>query len=117
MESPAPTGYEPGATVLASDGEVGTVEEVVTDRATGEPSLLAVRLEDGRRVEIPFAMIDAAGSEARRVRLLVDRATLIRSAPAGTGETGAGVEIEPGERIVIPTYEEVQFPTTREVEL
>ena len=128
MDIPAPIRFDTGATVTASDGEVGTVDEVVTDPATGEPSLLAVRLrEGGRRVEIPFGMVDAAASDARHVRLLAKRSMLAEGV-SGAGESGRETVIAEGEitastldasgdRIVIPTHEEVLVPSTREVEI
>ena len=130
MESAA-SRYEIGAIVIASDGEVGTVEEVVRDPATGEPSLLAVRLREGEgRAEVPFGMVDIANSTAREVRLLVDRSLLIGEATTGVTATttataaAATTEVgmtagamEAGDRLVIPTYEEVLVPSTHEVEL
>lgn len=122
MESPAPIRFDRGAIVIASDGDVGTVDETVTDPATGEPSLLGVRLADGRRVEVPFAMVDAASSDAGQVRLLADRAMVSEgAAPSGReaalGTRPDGGDIDAGDRIVIPRHEEVLVPSTREVEI
>lgn len=130
MDSPAPPRFDTGATVTASDGEVGTVDEVVVDPATGEPSLLAVRLrEGGRRVEVPFGMVDAASSDPRHVRLLAERSMLMLGESVATpvetaretviaeGEITASTLDAAGDRIVIPTHEEVLVPSTREVEI
>ena len=98
---------EVGATVLATDGEVGTVEAVAADSATGEPNLLVVRTRSGERVEVPVALV-AAGSTAREVRLSVARDALT------SGMTGLNVV---GDRLTVPVREEILVPTTRPVEL
>ena len=114
MEPPASTPYEVGASVIALDGEVGTVEEIVTDPATGEPSLLAVRSLGGGRLEIPFGLLDPAASDAGTVRLAVARDGLT---PVGAADAATGARLEEvGDRIVVPVREEVLDPSTHEVE-
>lgn len=105
---------EVGATVLATDGEVGTVEEVVRDPAGGGPTALVVRRADGRRVAVPVALVDAA-STAREVRVTVARDALVEGGTAFSGE-GRGLEAV-GDRLVVPVREEVLVPTTHQVEL
>lgn len=98
---------EVGATVVATDGEVGTVEAVVADPTTGEPNLLVVRTRAGERVEVPIALV-AAGSTAREVRLSVAGDALT------TGMTALNLV---GDRLMVPVREEVLVPTTRPIEL
>ncbi len=127
MESRTPQPYLPGTPVIASDGEIGTVDEVVLDPATGEPSLLAVHLHEGDgRVEVPFALVDMGTSDASQVRLATDRATLLSGAgitldaaavTAATATATTGTLAAEGDRLVIPTHEEVLVPTTQEVEV
>src|SRR5687767_11705563 len=91
---------EIGATVVATDGEVGSVERVVADPATGELGRLVVRTRAGDQVDVPAALIDP-DSTAREVRL---RAT-------GAGLTGAAVPVgisaltDVGDRLVVPVRE------------
>lgn len=104
---------EVGATVVAVDGEVGTVESVLPDASSGGIGGLVVRTVDGERVEIPVSLV-ADGTTARRVRLSV-----ARTAVTGTGVTTAegGDLRNVGDRIVVPVREEVLVPTTRPIEL
>lgn len=104
---------EVGATVVATDGEVGTVEAVVPDAGTGQTATLLVRTVDGRRVEIPAALV-AAGTTGREVRLSVARAAVLEAGiTTAEGHDLATV----GDRIVVPVREEVLVPTTRPIEL
>ena len=98
---------EVGATVLATDGEVGTVEAIVADQTSGEPSLLVVRTRAGERVEVPIALV-AADSTGREVRLSVAHGALT------AGMTALNVV---GDRLTVPVREEVLVPTTHPIEL
>lgn len=104
---------EVGATVVATDGEVGIVESVVSDAASGGITGLVVRTVDGERVEIPASLV-TAGTSAREVRLSVARAAVV-----GTGTTAAERTelVDVGDRIVVPVREEVLVPTTHPIEL
>ena len=102
---------EVGAAVIATDGEVGTVEEVVVDPATNASRVLVVRATSGDRWQIPYDLI-AAESTSWEVRLGAARAELTAYATqtAGTLETV-------GDHLVVPVREEVLVPTTRPIEL
>jgi len=96
-----------GTTVRATDGVVGTVEQVLADETTGEATRLLIRTEAGERVEVPVSLIDAA-STTNEVRLLASRQSLAE---------GYSALEEVGDRIVVPVREEVLIPTARPVEL
>ena len=104
---------EVGAIVVATDGEVGTVESVLPGATTGSASVLVVRTVDGRLVEIPASLV-GAGTTAREVRLTVGRVAVVE-----TGITSAeGQDLATvGDRIVVPVREEVLVATTRPIEL
>lgn len=101
-----------GATVIATDGEVGTVEDIGTEASVGAARFFVVRTADGDRLEVPFALV-AAGSSAREVRLTVARAELA----AGMSGARSGTIDAVGDRLVVPVREEVLVPTTRPIEL
>jgi uncharacterized protein (TIGR02271 family) len=111
--------FEIGATVLAGDGEVGTLENVVADPATGEPSVLVVRPRDGGPpLDIPLAVVDETASSPGAIRLAVDREALgVTTTTATTSQGFTGVLDEPGDRLVLPVHEEVLVPTTHEVQV
>ena len=104
---------EVGATVVAADGEVGTVEQIIADPTTGELDRLVVRTPDARRVDIPAGLI-AASSTAREVRLTGAAALL--DEPGGHDAQNRVLEAV-GDRLVVPVREEVLAPTTRPVEV
>lgn len=117
-----------GALVIATDGEVGTVERIVTDPEAAVPLFLVVRTTDDEMVEIPYERV-AANSTADEVRLTASRddlrtllttstattiATTVVTTPAVSEEVGLD---EVGDEIVVPVREEVLLPTTRPIEL
>ena len=104
---------EVGATVLATDGEVGTVEQVILDPATGGLDSLVVRRRHGSLANVPAALIDAS-STTREIRLTAATAALDEHG----GLSGQNRVLEAvGDRLVVPVREEVLAPTTRPVEL
>jgi uncharacterized protein (TIGR02271 family) len=106
---------EVGATVVATDGEVGTVEQVVTNPTTGDMRLLIVRTTAGDRIEIPVSLLETSSTTPREVRLASARATL--TARAGI-TTAGGTELETiGDHLVIPVREEILVPTKQPIEL
>lgn len=54
---------ERGADVRGSDGVLGTVEQLVVDRESGQPRSLVLRGNDGSNFELPYNLITAADSE------------------------------------------------------
>ncbi len=105
---------EVGAAVVATDGEVGTVEEVVVDPATDAPRVLVVRATSGDRWQIPYDLI-AAESTSWEVRLGMARTELTAYAAQATASAGTLDAV--GDHLVVPVREEVLVPTTRPVEL
>ncbi len=93
---------EPGASVEATDGRFGTVEEVVVQPGTGNLSYLAVRYREDL-VRIPAGMIDEVPNP-HEVRLgLTTEAAYGRVAGhvAGTEDS-----LDEGSQLRIPIYEE-----------
>jgi len=105
---------EVGAVVVATDGEVGTVEEVVVDPATNAPRVLVVRATGGERWQIPYDLV-ASESTAREVRLGAARAELTAYAAQATAAAGTLETV--GDHLIVPVREEVLVPTTRPIEL
>ena len=105
---------EVGATVLATDGEVGVVDAVVHDPTASQPSQLVVRTVAGDRIDVPYSLV-GADSSAREVRLAAARDVVL----GGSGTTAvAGRALGAvGDHIVVPVREEVLVPTTRPIEL
>lgn len=117
-----------GARVMASDGEIGTVEEVVTDLSTGVTRSIVVRTIDGERLEIPFENVDAsdASSSATEVQLLTTRAELIGITVQEASVTEVQIDQaavadvsldDVGDQLVVPVREEVLVSTTHPIEL
>src|SRR5206468_1977431 len=75
---------ERGTVVEASDGQTGTVEDVVVGAHNRDLAYLVVRLEGGERLFVPLDRVET-GADARRVRL---RETFDRLRAAG-GPFGA----------------------------
>jgi uncharacterized protein (TIGR02271 family) len=97
----------PGATVVASDGPVGTVERIVTDPATGATTAVTVRTETDGLVDVPITLFEADASSGGW-RLLASRASLT---------SGMTALQEVGDHLVVPVHEEVLVPVTHEVEV
>ena len=106
--------FEVGATVVATDGQIGTVDEIVTDPVTGDPHLLVVRTADAERIEVPYSLIGPDSTE-RQVRLAAAR-DVVLGGPGVTAAEGPALEAV-GDRLVVPVREEVLVPTTRPIEL
>ena len=110
---------DPGAVVEASDGRLGTVDEVMTRPDTGELATLLVRRDaTGEQITISTDLIESVPSR-RTVRLRVGRNQL--SVGAGT-EPGpstpeARERVEEGEQVRVPIAEERLVPGTRPVQL
>ncbi len=109
---------DPGATVEASDGRFGTVEEVIVRPRTGEPIYLVIRYGwNDRQLTIPADLIAAAPSR-REVRLRVTR--------EGAREAAARVTREPSDDLLaserggalhFPVAEERLVPVKRPADL
>ena len=106
--------FEVGATVVATDGQIGTVDEIVTDPVTGEPRLLVVRTAAAERIEVPYSLVGADSTE-REVRLAAARDVVLGG--SGVTATEGRVLEAVGDRLVVPVREEVLVPTTRPIEL
>lgn len=76
---------EPGDRVMAADGEVGVVVEMMAATVDGRDAVMVVRLDDGAVVEIPQGLVTNRLDGV--VYLPVARETL-RGAVAGSEETG-----------------------------
>lgn len=65
---------ERGAVAEATDGPVGTIEQIVVDRTTGQVSALVIRASDNdTEFELPARYIDVAESTGDHVRLELSR--------------------------------------------
>ncbi len=109
---------EPGAAVEATDGRLGTVDEVIVQTENGALAYLLVRRGWGNeQLLVPAELIDAAhrngGSE---VRLLVSREQA-RARAADVPTDALLLAGERGAQIVIPVVEERLQPDTQTVDL
>ena len=106
---------EPGAVVEATDGRLGTVDEVIVQPTTGELSYLVLRRGwSGERLTIPATLI-ASISHAREVRLAVDRD--VARGQATDLPTDAVVARGDSGQIRIPVHAERLVPRKRQVDL
>lgn len=72
-----PLRIERGAVAEASDGPVGTIEQIVMDRTSGQMSTLVIRSrDDGTEFELPARYIEVAESTGNHVMLNVTRREL-----------------------------------------
>lgn len=72
-----PLRIERGAVAEANDGPVGTIEQIVMDRTSGQMSALVIRRsDDGTEFELPARYIEVAESTGNHVRLSVTRREL-----------------------------------------
>lgn len=110
--------FQPGATVDASDGKIGSLVEIVTAARPGEADLLVVRQDrDGRLVRIPSNTVDLAASDADTVQLLIAQVDLPRYIDVvGSAAGGTPSLIDVGEHVTVRRYEEVLEPSKRSVE-
>lgn len=100
----------PGDRVVATDGEVGTVHEVIAGD-DGRPASIVVARTDGESVEVPFPTVtSAAGGE---VRLAISRQALAdgMTSPQGYDITRLAVH----EEVLEATTSPVQRGTVRVV--
>lgn len=68
---------ERGAVAEAIDGPVGTIEQIIVDRASGQVSALVIRGSDtDTEFELPTRYIDAAHSTGEHIRLQLSRREL-----------------------------------------
>lgn len=96
-----------GMTVRATDGIVGTVEQVMTESTSGAMTSFVLLMESGERVEVPASLVDIDAS-TQEVRLLAGRESLT---------VGMSALDAVGDRLTVPVHEEVLVPTTRPIEL
>jgi uncharacterized protein (TIGR02271 family) len=96
----------PGAAVEASDGRLGTVEEVVVRPASGELAYLVVRRGwTDRLLHVAAEAVDRVEGES--VRLRVTRAEAERRGAGVPPEAAGGaVARQEGDRVVVPILEE-----------
>lgn len=105
----------PGASVEASDGRVGTVEEVVVRPQTGELAYLVVRRGwTNQRLTIPADLIEGSPTE-REVRLRVTRDEA--QARAAEIPADALVAHDHDTELRVPILEERLVPGKRPVDL
>lgn len=109
---------ERGAQVVGTDGALGTVEQIVVDRETGEVQSLVVRGEAGMDFDLPADRIESASGD--HVYLSIGRADLAAHpelAPPHRAELFVPVD----EGIVVPPSEvrnlDVESPVIMEIEL
>ena len=106
---------EPGAVVEATDGRLGTVDEVIVQPTTGELSYLVLRRGwSGERLTIPATLIDSI-PHSREVRLAVDRDEA--RSRATDVPTDAVVARGDSGQIRIPVHAERLIPRKRQVDL
>ncbi len=121
---------QPGAVVLARDGFIGTVEEVISDSRAGQPGyIVTAPNQTGNRLLIPVGLIDANSppgeiylrevfqtvlAHSQSVAAGVDPRTLL-SQPSNPAATGPGLENQ--NRLVVPIVEEKLTVSKRTVEL
>jgi uncharacterized protein (TIGR02271 family) len=72
-----------GARVVAADGDVGVVREVLAG-ADGYPTALVVALHDGGAVEVPLTVVERVGPD--EVRLAISRSALIGGLTSPQGD-------------------------------
>jgi len=117
----APTAppVRPGAAVEASDGRLGTVEEVVVRPESGEVAYLVVRRGwTDRLLHVAAAQVDRIDDDAGAVRLRVTRDEAERLS-AGVPQEAAGGAFahQTGDRVTVPVLEERLGAETRAVDL
>ncbi len=110
---------DPGAVVEASDGRLGTVEEVIARPGSGEMMSLLVTREGGERITVPADSIESIPSR-RQVRLRVRR-DQVGTMAQGATLTGAAREsrerVDESDHVRVPIHEERLVPGKRPVEL
>ena len=112
---------DPGAVVEASDGRLGTVEEVIARPGSGELMSLLVRREaGGERITVPAELVESIPSRREvRLRVGLDQvgAGIGPVADGGRGTLEARERVEEGEHVRVPIAEERLVPAKRPVEL
>jgi uncharacterized protein (TIGR02271 family) len=112
----------PGAPIEATDGRLGTVEEVVVRPETGELAYLVVRRGWTDRLlhvaAVQVDRIEAGGAGGGGVRLRVTREEAERlSAGVHQQAAGGAVARREGDRVTVPILEERLGVETRVVDL
>ena len=108
---------DPGAVVEASDGRLGTVDEVLTRPDTGELTSLLVRRDaTSEQITISVDLIESVPSR-RQVRLRVGRDQVGAVAEGGRGTLEARERVAEGEQVRVPIAEERLVPGKRPVQL
>lgn len=100
---------ERGAEVLGTDGVLGTLEQVVVDRDTGQPRSLVLHGTDGSNFELPYDLIAAA--DERGVEVSIGRTDLQRVARPYTPDLYVPVE----EGMAVPPGQVAQMDTDEPV--
>ncbi len=108
---------DPGAVVEASDGRLGTVNEVLTRPDSGALASLLVRRDaTGDQITISSDLIESVPSR-REVRLRVGRDQVGASAEAGRGTPEPRERAEEREQVRVPIAEERVVAGKRPVQL
>ncbi len=121
---------QPGAVVLARDGYIGTVEEVISASGAGQPGyIVTAPNQTGNRLLIPVGLIDPNSppgeiylrevfqtvlAHSQSVAAGVDPRTLL-SQPSNPATAGSGLQTQ--DRLVVPIVEEKLTVSKRTVEL
>lgn len=99
--------YAQGTPVLTSEGRLGTIEEIIADRAAKTESIIRVRrAADDALIDVPAHFVDPARSSSDEVFLLT-----------GYDQVGSATTAERPEELIIPVREEVLVPETHETDL